>query len=350
MPKEKINLIHIACGMGGGRGAMVRELHYAIEKYHSEKFNQRIYINNPKKDGIVNEIKTPYKLKFEYKSSKNIYKEVINLPNLIIIDHKTSSSDTKYFKRFKNKKIPIICVCHTYSSSSINSTITRCNHVIPVAKSLMDYLPSRNKWMNSSNTTIINNSVNEDIYKTISPMKRENKDVFFTGRINAGTSRKHGKDWIPFWRNVNLNKKMVHEYMGKVSGKQTLLNGKNDIKFWGHISDFNKKVSILKSWDCLLYGIKGKEGVSMAIMEALACGIPCIISNSPGNIEVIKNGINGYVFKDLKHAKKIINNNILANEGQMKELKRNTKQYFHDYLRSEIWVNKYIKIIERYIK
>lgn len=40
-----------------------------------------------------------------------------------------------------------------------------------------------------------------------------------------------------------------------------------------------------------------KEGLSNAIMEYMAYGVPCIVSNAGGNTELIEHGVNGYVFE-----------------------------------------------------
>ena len=40
-----------------------------------------------------------------------------------------------------------------------------------------------------------------------------------------------------------------------------------------------------------------KEGLSNALLEALATGLPCIASNVGGNMELIKHGINGLIFE-----------------------------------------------------
>lgn len=39
------------------------------------------------------------------------------------------------------------------------------------------------------------------------------------------------------------------------------------------------------------------EGLSNAIMEYMAYGIPCIVSDAGGNTELIENGVNGYTFE-----------------------------------------------------
>lgn len=40
------------------------------------------------------------------------------------------------------------------------------------------------------------------------------------------------------------------------------------------------------------------DGSSVSLMEALACGIPCLVSDIPGNREWISDGKNGWLFRD----------------------------------------------------
>ena len=40
------------------------------------------------------------------------------------------------------------------------------------------------------------------------------------------------------------------------------------------------------------------DGSSVSLMEALACGIPCLVSDIPGNKEWIVEGENGWLFRD----------------------------------------------------
>jgi glycosyltransferase involved in cell wall biosynthesis len=40
-----------------------------------------------------------------------------------------------------------------------------------------------------------------------------------------------------------------------------------------------------------------REGLSNAIMEYMAAGIPCVVSNAPGNIDLITHDENGYIFE-----------------------------------------------------
>ena len=40
------------------------------------------------------------------------------------------------------------------------------------------------------------------------------------------------------------------------------------------------------------------DGSSVSLMEALACGLPCAVSDIPANKEWVPDGVNGWVFPD----------------------------------------------------
>jgi glycosyltransferase involved in cell wall biosynthesis len=40
------------------------------------------------------------------------------------------------------------------------------------------------------------------------------------------------------------------------------------------------------------------DGSSVSLMEALACGLPCLVSDIPANREWVTEGVNGWLFQD----------------------------------------------------
>ena len=40
------------------------------------------------------------------------------------------------------------------------------------------------------------------------------------------------------------------------------------------------------------------DGSSVSLMEALACGLPCLVSDIPANKEWVEDGVNGWLFPD----------------------------------------------------
>ena len=59
----------------------------------------------------------------------------------------------------------------------------------------------------------------------------------------------------------------------------------NDLPRWYHMADIYISPSHV-------------DGSSVSLMEALACGLPCLVSDIAGNKEWIENGVNGWLFRD----------------------------------------------------
>ncbi len=82
--------------------------------------------------------------------------------------------------------------------------------------------------------------------------------------------------------------KEQHEELAKkldVSNRLHLLGYRNDV------------LRIMKSCDVFIFPSK-REGLSVALMEAMACGLPCIASKIRGNVDLIlKEGV-GYICKE----------------------------------------------------
>jgi len=61
--------------------------------------------------------------------------------------------------------------------------------------------------------------------------------------------------------------------------------GQRDLPRWYHMADIYISPSHV-------------DGTSISLLEGLACGLPCLVSDIPGNREWIEEGVNGWLFKD----------------------------------------------------
>jgi L-malate glycosyltransferase len=80
--------------------------------------------------------------------------------------------------------------------------------------------------------------------------------------------------------------------------RQILMNGgvMERVHFGGHISQAD-----LPRWyrmADLYISPSHVDGSSVTLMEALASGLPCLVSDIPGNQEWIEQGVNGWLFRD----------------------------------------------------
>jgi glycosyltransferase involved in cell wall biosynthesis len=61
--------------------------------------------------------------------------------------------------------------------------------------------------------------------------------------------------------------------------------GQRDLPRWYHMADVYISASHV-------------DGTSISLLEGLACGMPCLVSDIPGNREWIEDGVNGWLFRD----------------------------------------------------
>ncbi len=97
------------------------------------------------------------------------------------------------------------------------------------------------------------------------------------------------------------------------------LGVENQIHFLGFRTDIKE---LAKTADIFLFTTK-QEGMPRSMMEAMACGLPCIASKIRGNVDIIEDGVNGYLCDTMDYvafAKKI--NTLSSDEMLRKEISK----------------------------
>ena len=121
------------------------------------------------------------------------------------------------------------------------------------------------------------------------------------------------------------------------------LNIENQILFSGYIErekmlqEYQKAdIFVLPSYN---------EGMSNALLEAMACGLPVVVTDVGGTKELVEDGGNGYVFNtgDEKKLHEILKN-IYNNKDRLKELGENSRIKAKNLSWNKI-VNTYIKLL-----
>lgn len=80
------------------------------------------------------------------------------------------------------------------------------------------------------------------------------------------------------------------------------------VHFGGHVT-LEELPDVYRSADIYL-SASHSDGSSVSLMEALACGLPVVVSDIPGNLEWVEEGEQGWLFKDgdaQEFAQKILN-------------------------------------------
>jgi len=341
-------VVHIIPNLGiGGAQSCAFELYHSINTYYPQYPQKFIYTQKNKIDTqFVSSYGVPCRLS---KNNDWILKKINKWGNVVVVYHKLASSSYKILDLIKSRtRAKILVINHTlYKSSAWNNTKS-VDVIVAVSKNMLEAMQ---KWYPKFKKVHIYNSVSSSRYDPIKPRGRDKKGIFLTGRCNRICGWKFSSAWNEWCKNVKLPIRMELEYLGGGIGgsrkhsRGRREKGRNVVNMMGNISDFSTKVSIMKDWSLTLYETNKDEGISMAILESLACGIPVMCSNNHGNLEIIEDGINGYVYKDKHHAQKILAH-LIKHPKELAKLKETTKRHFVEKLDSRHMAYQYIKTME----
>lgn len=74
------------------------------------------------------------------------------------------------------------------------------------------------------------------------------------------------------------------------------------------------------------------EGMPLAILEAMSCGLPCLVTNIPGNNDLVKDGYNGFLFEIADHEKlAVLIKNYYHNPGMLLQHAENARTYVQEH-------------------
>ena len=138
----------------------------------------------------------------------------------------------------------------------------------------------------------------------------EAKLLFSVGELNQNKNHRIVVEAL-----ANLKKDVHYLIAGQGDMKQALLElaTQLDVQEQFHLLGYrNDIIEIMKSCDVFVFPSK-REGLSVALMEAMACGLPCVVSEIRGNTDLIDNEKGGYIFKDAKQVDGLVNS-ILNSE------------------------------------
>lgn len=343
-----VQILHVIDSLGvGGAQAMLFELFHAINKYDGTIVQNIVLTNQGKIDPAF--VKS-YGIEYSSVPSNLLRRIATEGPNdVVVFYHKLMCSNTDELRGCAGH-VPVALINHTHSEGVSYNRIRYVDHVVAVCKHMESCLRRVGVRVPIS---VIRNTIDPARYRAIEPMPRDEGDAIITGRINALNMIKYSQDWMKWVRSADLPDTLIHEYMGGGAflkqAKKMASKGRNDIRMLGAVSDFKEKVARLSSWDVFLYEVNRDEGLSIAVLEALACGVPVICSNHFGNKEIIKDGVNGYVFKNKEDLEAILTE-LMLEPKILEDLKVSTREDFDKNRSPEKWAKAYIDLAKTMLR
>jgi glycosyltransferase involved in cell wall biosynthesis len=192
---------------------------------------------------------------------------------------------------FKNHLILPLSTIACFIEKNIMSFIYRNKKVFVVSPSTKREVIDLG--FKEKNIELIHNTI--DINKYNPKIKPDYPIFTYLGRVTKQKNIETFVDSIPEIKQQFPNAKFVIAGTGPNLEKLKEYSEKIDIDFKGFISE-EEKIELLQESYVLIQPSK-KEGWGITIIEANACGTPCVASNVSGLKDSIENGTNGYLFE-----------------------------------------------------
>ena len=208
-------------------------------------------------------------------------------------------------------------------------TINKFDKIISIAKWEQPYL--RLLGLKKEKLEYIPNGIPSEFF-TQKRDKSKNKIIFF-GRISPIKDIETLIKAFSIIDNKEANLEIIgpaeKDYLQKLMELAQNSAKKEKIIFSGPVYEVSKKIRVLDSAEIFILPSK-KEGMPQALIEAMAREKIVIASNSEGAQEIIKDGINGYLFKigDVSQLADTINKSFNTNSVKIKKAARKTVEKF----------------------
>ena len=200
------------------------------------------------------------------------------------------------------------------------AVLQRADAVVSVSRDLGDYLQQE---MKVSNVTVIPNGVDVALFRP-SPSSHPTLTLFSISRL------------VPR-KNVHVLIAAVERLVSEGASLSLIVAGTGPeearirdlaerssgaVRFVGFI-DEERKRSLLGETDVFVQ-LSTREGLSIATLEALASGVPCLVSNLPGVREPIDAGETGWYVDDPEDVDSVVTalKRALADRSRLDDMKR----------------------------
>jgi len=156
------------------------------------------------------------------------------------------------------------------------------------------------KKFSGQSAEVIGNFIDEAQLSRIDFSKNDDEPIIFVF-VGSLTSRKQPRLLIRALKDLKIRGITAYvEYVGtgselkKIEDEVRKFDLIDFVKFHGFLQ--NPELIVIKADVLVLPSLS--EGISRAAMEALYLGIPCVLRDAEGSLELLSDGVNGTVFKE----------------------------------------------------
>ncbi len=197
----------------------------------------------------------------------------------------------------KEMKFPLNWI-GVFLESKLMSLLYRSIHCITVSPSSLEELITLG--FKKRNLSIIYNGVELSLHSVISPKGQKDEPfILYLGRVKKYKSIETLLLAFFLIHERFPNLKLViagrGDYISVLKEIIKTKNLENKVKFLGYVSE-EQKIALLQKTIVMIQPSQ-KEGWGVVVIEANACGTPCIAANVPGLRDSVVDGVTGLLFR-----------------------------------------------------
>jgi glycosyltransferase involved in cell wall biosynthesis len=225
-------------------------------------------------------------------------------PDLVVFSDGTNSGNMDWFKACLDHEIPYVTIAQAvnevfwpddFVAERLRGALQSARECFFVSQANLETTRLQ-VGLQGENFNVVRNPFNVD-YDTVLPWPNESKtfQMAFVGRLEPGAK---GCDLLlqamsnSIWHSRNIE---LHFYGSGTSAQgvraMAEILGIKNCFFHGHVAN------VTEVWQQhhLLVLPSRYEGLPLAVVEAMLCGRPCLVTDVSGNAELIENGTTGFV-------------------------------------------------------
>ncbi|UCD07053.1 MAG: glycosyltransferase family 4 protein [Candidatus Aenigmatarchaeota archaeon] len=219
--------------------------------------------------------------------------------------------------------------------------LRKSEKVILTVKTTRDYVE---KYIDRNKIEKIPNSVDTELFKPMKIKSGEKKRVVFIGRFSK---IKNLYNLIEAFSDIGSGAELV--FVGYGEEKEALKGHAKkmgtDLIFRGVIPREQIPTELNQSNVFILPSFS--EGQPKVLLEAMSCGLPCIVSDIPSLREIIKDGFNGFLCKtDSKSIKNCIKR-VLDNPKNSEKVGKNARKFIKNNFSADVLIEREIKLLKK---
>ncbi len=182
---------------------------------------------------------------------------------------------------------------------------------------------------------LIYNFIDTNLFKPFNVPKKD-KSVLFIGKLDK---QKNLLNLIKAFKDLkDFNLDIIGEGPLKNILKEYIRKENINVKLLGTFPN-NQIPELLNQYHLFILPSIW-EGNPKVLLEAMSCGVPCIASNIPGIINIIKHKYNGFLCEqDVKSIKDAISS-LYYDVNLMKKISKNAREFVFKYCSLEVVVEK----------